>query len=761
MKCNKKKENVDLMLDEVDKPIDKALFIVSNVYYCIRYFYRENIINPDRKEYQNYLSSFKNKFQKKTISTKFTFNLLNKSSFFDESIDNDSDKNMDNSSQRGKTKEEIYYDLLYKRLINIINEEVYYNKEEYIKSIISLRNCFMFLEYLYLALKENPDIISHYIIKIDISLLLDIIQRTSKRLTNSDEFFYLNLIELKGLFPEIKYTTSFFIKEFDETLRIKYKEKAIPLKNGKLIKLNMKISDILNSLGKFNNNKISSLYDEFYQIQEDLKKNLIFSNENLDDLIIKYISDKNKLEKKRLSQIIEEANDDSKIILNCNYLYLIALDNFNELQEKDGNKKSIISNVENKINTNLINKDKNTVTNNNNFKDEMKNENEKLISTKDKDEKVIKSSINIKEKEEVNDILMKEKENLIKSEDLIIKIRSIKENILGLKLEEVNEYKDKYEEYIYRTFTYNRVLNLKNDNIYNILIFDEIIKQKEEKDINNIDDAYIKYKNDFISSIEEINSIDYKMFYDIISDKNFYDEIISILRSKPISEYLTKNRDYEEVKDNDANAKKKSYEFKFAEKGEPYVENFTNEYYKLMDKLSDNLFFINLFRLKYLPFGIKAFVNYNLKIIVNSLYYKFNKDINENNKKIIFKAALKILIIHEIMHILKYLKNEANFDEMPKTPRNREAGKMLINYLFGRPTIKSINLDEAEKINDCNNWKDITKLNKIFPNDNEQVEKKSINKNEDCLDLYFTEDDIEEENIKKIKVYEDIGIDID
>ena len=134
----------------------------------------------------------------------------------------------------------------------------------------------MFLEYLYLVLKENPDIISHYIIKIDISLLLDIIQRASKTLINRDEFFYLNLIELKGLFPEIKYTTSFFIKEFDELLRIKYKEKAIPLKNGKLINLNMKISDILNSLGKFNNNKISSLYDEFYQIQEDLKKNLNF-----------------------------------------------------------------------------------------------------------------------------------------------------------------------------------------------------------------------------------------------------------------------------------------------------------------------------------------------------------------------------------------------------------------------------------------------------------------------------------------------------
>ena len=120
MKKGNKKENIDLILDEVDKPIDKALFIVSNVYYCIRYFYRENIINPDRKEFQNYLSSFKNKFQKKTISTKFTFNLLNKSSSFDDSIDNDSDENIDNSSQGRKTKEEIYYDLLYKRLINML-----------------------------------------------------------------------------------------------------------------------------------------------------------------------------------------------------------------------------------------------------------------------------------------------------------------------------------------------------------------------------------------------------------------------------------------------------------------------------------------------------------------------------------------------------------------------------------------------------------------------------------------------------------------
>ena len=295
------------------------------------------------------------------------------------------------------------------------------------------------------------------------------------------------------------------------------------------------------------------------------------------------------------------------------------------------------------------------------------------------------------------------------------------------------------------------------DNIYNILIFNEINKQ--ETDFINLDNTYIEYKNKFISSIEDINSIDYKMFYDIISDENFHDEIINVLTSEPIKVYLTSNRDYDEIKDNDVNKKEKIYNFKFAKSGEPYVENFTNEYNKIMDKLNDNLFFINLFRLKYLPFGIKAFVNYNLKIIVNSLYYKFNENINENNKIIIFKAALKILIIHEIMHILKYLKNEASFNEMPKTPRSREAGKILINYLFGRPTIKSINLEEAKKINDCNNWKDITILRNIFHNDNEQIEKETIIKNVDCLDLYYTEDDIED--IKQIKIYEDIGIDID
>ena len=114
------------------------------------------------------------------------------------------------------------------------------------------------------------------------------------------------------------------------------------------------------------------------------------------------------------------------------------------------------------------------------------------------------------------------------------------------------------------------------------------------------------------------------------------------------------------------------------------------------------------------------------------------------------------------MHILKFLKNEVSFNQIPKTPRKREAGKMLINYLFGILTIKSITLEEANKINDINTWGDINLLRNIFHKDNEPIKKEFVVKNIDYLDLYYTEDDIEdEENIKKVKEYEDIGIDID
>ena len=46
------------------------------------------------------------------------------------------------------------------------------------------------------------------------------------------------------------------------------------------------------------------------------------------------------------------------------------------------------------------------------------------------------------------------------------------------------------------------------------------------------------------------------------------------------------------------------------------------------------------------------------------------------------------------MALLKYLKNNISFKDIPKTLRNEELGKMLINYLFGHSIIKSMNFEE-------------------------------------------------------------------
>ena len=148
----------------------------------------------------------------------------------------------------------------------VINEEMYFNQEEYIEPIISLRNCFIFMEYLYLFLKKYPNKINHYIIKIDISLLLDIIQRISRKLINSNEFYYLNLIELKGLFPEIEYSPSSFIISIDKIFRIKYLDNLIELKSKKLIILESQLSNLLDTLGKFYSNENSILYEKINKI---------------------------------------------------------------------------------------------------------------------------------------------------------------------------------------------------------------------------------------------------------------------------------------------------------------------------------------------------------------------------------------------------------------------------------------------------------------------------------------------------------------
>ena len=743
MKENKFIENIDSMLDEADKPIDKAKFIISNVYHYIKAFYSDKYLSS-LNNFEDYVLSFKNKFKKKVISSEFSFDLFNKYK-----------ENEDINNKEKITNEEAYYDLLYKQLINILIEidcdEQKKDNKGIIYSFISLRNCFIFLEYLYLFLCNNPEQINHYLIKIDISLLLDIPKKTSKRLINSEEFFYLNLIELKGLFKEIDYTPSYFINNFEDTLYDKYCAIKYEIKIEKVTSLKNQFSNLIQTLSKFmNDNNASTLIDHIDKTYQNLLKDLNDKNVNYDELIQKYIFNVENYKKKKFKQLLDEI-DEKNVIENCNYLYLIALNNDNEIKYKEEKKNEDKSEENKKKESKTTNKDENQI-----------DKNENIIST---DENIILNKTTNENNEITNGKEKnKEKEKLIMNEELRLEIKNITEkDILELVSEKINndKNKDKETKFIEKYFTYNKVLNLEKDNSYDILFFLEIYKKFKGNHAKNIDDLFSEYKNNFISLVKKINSINYNFFYDLISDNNFQNDIIAILKSKPISDYLNGYRYYDKINEEDKN--QNEYEFTFVKPGDFFVENLSEEYNKFMDLLKDGLFFINLFRLKYLPLGIKAFVNYNLKIFVNSLHYEFNKNIDENNKNIIFRAALKIIIIHEIIHILKYLKKSVNFNNIPKTPRDREGGKMFINYLFNMPVIRSINLEQAIKINDIKSWNDVEILRKIFPNKNELLKiNKSYNNNIDHVDLYLAEDDIEEnEDAKKEKLNEDIGIDID
>ena len=54
----------------------------------------------------------------------------------------------------------------------------------------------------------------------------------------------------------------------------------------------------------------------------------------------------------------------------------------------------------------------------------------------------------------------------------------------------------------------------------------------------------------------------------------------------------------------------------------------------------------------------------------------------------------------------------------------------MINYLFGKPVIKKINEEQAEKILDINNWNNLDNLKNIFSSENEE-------KNDD-KDIYIS-----------------------
>ena len=562
---------------------------------------------------------------------------------------------------------------------------------------------------------------------------------------NSDEYFYLNLIELKEAFGEINFFPSQFIKNIDEIFKAKFLNSINRLKKKKLLILKEELNKLIISLSKIKDTKISFLNDHIIRISASLSQDLD-NNLNVDNLISKYILDIKENKKKSLEIILSEINENGDITI-FNYLYLIGLNNYNLLDKKYD-----------EINSNKINKNESNIIIKN---EEIINDINNQLNNKESD--ISKDDIKKKNENEIlHEKFKKNFERIMKIEELRIKMKKLEEKELPiLNFEKIDEEeKDELQNYINKTFLYDKIFNINKDNIYDVLCF--LMSLKDEKNYsNNIDNVYIEYKNNFVEKVKNIYRLNYDYFYDLIMDKKFYDNIIYILNSESIKYYLTSKRFYDEKDVILADENRNEYEFEFGKDGQECIENLSEEYNKFMKEMKNPVFFMNLFRLKYLPYKIRGITNSNLKIIVNSLYYEFNKNINDNSKRIILSAALKILIVHEVVHILKFLKNNTDFGKLPRTPRKRENGKMIIYYLFGKPIINRITLEEATKINNIKYWNDVNSLRLIFSSEEDlSKNERKIKENLDHIDLYITEEDQEDEK-RNDSIDNDNDLDID
>ena len=219
---------------------------------------------------------------------------------------------------------------------------------------------------------------------------------------------------------------------------------------------------------------------------------------------------------------------------------------------------------------------------------------------------------------------------------------------------------------------------------------------------------------------------------EIISSEEFYNKLKDVLKSNAIKNYFNSARKFNNILYGTEPCSVEESDINYGKAYEAFVENYEKGG---KEWIKDLIIF------KDLPKGKRAFVNEIPKIFLNTLFIqvinepikdKKNPNHYEDFKKIM-SAYLIIILIHEIIHLLKFIKDKLgnkhynSIIDFPSTPKGQEGGKVFINYLFQVPMISEININQAEKILDINNWKNINNLYGIFTkqkgvsNDNSKI----------------------------------------
>ena len=135
------------------------------------------------------------------------------------------------------------------------------------------------------------------------------------------------------------------------------------------------------------------------------------------------------------------------------------------------------------------------------------------------------------------------------------------------------------------------------------------------------------------------------------------------------------------------------------------------DYKYFMKNVFNENFFKERIIFSYLPVSIKGFVCNIPKIVLNVcgnniLTYKYDK--KSDDFKIILKALLVCIIIHEIIHLCRRENKDKIYKNDQYTPKeedkNYEGGKSLIYHIFNAFVVVYIDLEFAKAILDLKSW---------------------------------------------------------
>lgn len=240
-----------------------------------------------------------------------------------------------------------------------------------------------------------------------------------------------------------------------------------------------------------------------------------------------------------------------------------------------------------------------------------------------------------------------------------------------------NEFYQENRLKLFKNKFFQDILKVDINNIDDILCLLQTCSYMNKKKLNefffDIDGKYNEFRNQYTLILKESSEDLTEELKNILEGKDFFDNFEKILESNSVKKYLENKRNFND-EDNG---------IKILNKNEINFDDYLKKEYDLLlnNLKSDKKWIKNLIIFKFLPKKKRAFVNPYMRIIINPLFIKISEPLKRDKKKRmeIFKAYLNIILIHEIIHLLKFLKESFSYNNIPQTPKKKKAAKFLYN----------------------------------------------------------------------------------